>query len=579
MLVVEDSEDDTELLLQELRRGNYEPTYERVETSDAMQEALVNQRWDLVIADYAMPQFSAPAALSVAQSTGLDLPFIILSGTIGEEMAVEAMKAGAHDYIMKGKLARLLPAIERELREATERRMRRRAEVASRQEAQISALLARTGQELIALLDRPALLDRLCQLTTEAVDCDCSHTVLWETGTQAFVPIAGHGDTPEQWEEMRVVQLPRPEIADLLTRLDHERVLEMTATGSRGSTLPDEAVHTEPSAAAANVASSTAALPSDHALLSVASRHGITSSLIIALRRGGQVIGFQTACYRDASKSFSSHQFRIASGIGQLASLALQNVRLVEELERASRLKSEFVSTVSHELRTPLNVIIGYNALLLEGAFGDLSSEQSEPVQRIDRNARELLELITATLDLGRIEAGQLHVELAEFSVADLIAEIDNETRDLQAKPGVIFTWKVADPLPTLHSDRAKLKVVLKNLIRNAVKFTDKGSIRVSAEPTDAGIEFCVTDTGVGIAREAQASIFEPFRQVDGSSTRRHGGVGLGLHIVCRLLSLLGGRITLESEIGAGSTFRVWTPRNVQCTEPQSHEKSQSVFV
>jgi signal transduction histidine kinase len=291
-----------------------------------------------------------------------------------------------------------------------------------------------------------------------------------------------------------------------------------------------------------------------------ARQYDIACGLYVALRFGSEVIGFHTACRRGPAERFAAVQLRVAQGIGQLASLALQNARLVEKLERASRLKSEFVSTISHELRTPLNVIIGYDTLLLEGAFGDLSPEQSDPIQRIDANAKELLELITATLDMSRLEAGQLKADVQEFAVPDLIAEIQRDTRELREKPELRFAFVVPAGLAPLSSDRAKLKVVLKNLIRNAVKFTDRGSVVVTVRGGAGGVEFAVADTGIGIPRQAQASIFEPFRQADGSPTRRHGGVGLGLHIVRRLLDLLGGQITVESEVGRGSTFRVWVP-------------------
>jgi signal transduction histidine kinase len=429
---------------------------------------------------------------------------------------------------------RTLFAREIELREANEELRhevaeRKRAEGLIQEKAEIAAALARVGKTLISALDQPVVLERLCEVSAEVLECEVSYTLLWQPEEDVFVPVAGYGATPEEQEVARVVKVPREPMGVLLGRLENDDAA-CSSTVPAGDLRPPVWENVPP-------------------------------QLCIALRRRDQIIGIQVASYRDKTPSFTEKQFEIARGIGQLASLALQNVRLVEELERASRLKSEFVSTMSHELRTPLNVIIGYDRLLLEGEFGALTAEQSEPIRRIDQNAEQLLELITATLDLSRLEAGTLDLDWTDLLVAALIDEINAETRELQKKPGVSFGWHVAGALPTIRTDRLKLKVVLKNLFTNAVKFTDRGSIDVYVERRDDGVEFRVSDTGIGISSAEHAAIFEAFHQADGSSTRRHGGVGLGLHIVRRLADLLGATVSVESQVGRGSTFRVQHPR------------------
>jgi signal transduction histidine kinase len=421
--------------------------------------------------------------------------------------------------------AELQEANEELRREVTERK---KAEALIHEQAEIAAALAGVGKKLISALDQPVLLDLLCEVSAEVLECEVSHTLLWQPDDDAFVPVAGYGTTPEEQEIARVVKVPREMMAGLLGTLENDdaacvsAVLAREHTPSTWGTVPPQ--------------------------------------LCIALRRRDRIMGVQVVGRRHIASGFSEKQFEIARGIGQLASLALQNVRLVEEMERASRLKSEFVSTMSHELRTPLNVIIGYDRLLLEGEFGRLSPEQTEPIQRIDQNAEQLLELITATLDLSRLEAGTLRVDRVDLAVAELIGEINAETRELQRKPGVSFSWYVADALPSIFTDRLKLKVVLKNLFTNAVKFTDRGRIDVRVERRDDGVEFQIRDTGIGISSDEHTAIFDPFYQADGSSTRRHGGVGLGLHIVRRLVDLMGGTVSVESAPGKGSTFRVWHP-------------------
>jgi signal transduction histidine kinase len=205
-------------------------------------------------------------------------------------------------------------------------------------------------------------------------------------------------------------------------------------------------------------------------------------------------------------------------------------------------------------------VIIGYHDLLLAGEFGDLTPLQAERLLSADHSARELLDLINATLDLSRLEARRVPLHVEPVDLRALADELDAETRALRRKPAVAFAWQLPHPLPVLHSDPVKLKVVLKNLVLNALKFTDEGSVTVAIAADHGRVDFTVRDTGIGIPADQIASVFEPFHQLDGSSTRSYGGVGLGLYIVRRLLDLLGGDISVESEPGRGSAFRFWVP-------------------
>ena len=240
-----------------------------------------------------------------------------------------------------------------------------------------------------------------------------------------------------------------------------------------------------------------------------------------------------------------------------------EELRLAKEAaEAANQAKSEFLAIVSHELRTPLGVILGYEDLLLEGAFGPLTTEQTSVIQRVNRNANELHDLIAALLDLNRLEVDQLPIDFQEVHTSDFLTRIKEETEGLQEQSGLTFEWRIPDNLPFLRTDPGKLKMVIKNLLSNAVKFTQKGSVTVTAQHHENGVEVSIADTGVGIPREALTLIFEPFWQANGSMTRRFGGVGLGLHIVQRMLNILGGTVTVASEVDRGSTFRVWIPAN-----------------
>ncbi|MCS6924824.1 MAG: HAMP domain-containing histidine kinase, partial [Candidatus Binatia bacterium] len=208
----------------------------------------------------------------------------------------------------------------------------------------------------------------------------------------------------------------------------------------------------------------------------------------------------------------------------------------------------------------PLHIVLGYTDLLLDDEFGSLSGKQKDVLRRVRNNARVLQDLITAVLEISRLEAGQLPLNRQQVHIPSLFAEVEKELQDVIEHSNLVYTRCLADDLPMLHSDPDKLKVVLKNLIGNALKFTEAGTITVAAYACEDGVAVCVNDTGIGIPPEIQSRIFEPFYQGDSSSTRLYGGAGLGLYIVKRLVELLGGTISVDSQVGCGSTFRVWLP-------------------
>lgn len=240
-----------------------------------------------------------------------------------------------------------------------------------------------------------------------------------------------------------------------------------------------------------------------------------------------------------------------------------------EAAEEASRTKSEFIAALSHELRTPLSVILGYIELLLDEGFGSVPEPMRDVLDRIQQNSSQLVELITGLLDLSRIEANRLPVEFSQVGVSDLLRSIERETFAWRGQSKLDFVWQIDDDLPLICTDPAKLKVIIKNLIGNAIKFTNEGRITVETHLHAGGVEIRVVDTGIGISRDSLPVIFEPFQQLDAT---RGQGTGLGLHIVKRLLALLGGSITVDSEVGRGSTFCVWVPTTDQEALPTGTE-------
>ena len=245
------------------------------------------------------------------------------------------------------------------------------------------------------------------------------------------------------------------------------------------------------------------------------------------------------------------------------AHLEEQNAQLLwqaHEVEKANRLKSEFLASMSHELRTPINAIVGYAALLLEGMFGKVSDQQRDPLDRTRAAADHLRALIDDILDLAKIEAGKMQFTLEELSLADVLKEVSLQMEPMFRRKALSYTVDAAADTPTIVSDRTKLKQILLNLLSNAMKFTTRGGVSVVVRPHAMGVRVDVNDTGIGIRPEHLSVIWEDFRQVDQSRTREFGGTGLGLSITRKLVERLGGTISVESIVGVGTSFTVMVP-------------------
>jgi len=261
----------------------------------------------------------------------------------------------------------------------------------------------------------------------------------------------------------------------------------------------------------------------------------------------------------------------------KLAEQKLKNQAL--QLETANRYKSEFLANMSHELRTPLNSILILSEQLKANSQGNLTARQAMHADIIHRSGADLLRLINDILDLSKIEAGHMTVHIEEFAVADLISELDSLFRTQAEAKGLLFDVSLSPSMPRLlRSDRQRLQQILKNLVSNAIKFTDAGAVSVLAnnDMSDApaplaggsGIHFAVRDSGIGIPTDKIEQVFEAFQQLDGSTSRRFGGTGLGLTISRQLAGLLGGAITAKSESGTGSLFNVYLPVAAQAAPP-----------
>jgi signal transduction histidine kinase len=303
---------------------------------------------------------------------------------------------------------------------------------------------------------------------------------------------------------------------------------------------------------------------------SILAREAMNSLLAIPLIHDERVLGGLVILRREAG-TFPADVIGLLRTFAAHAVLAIQNARLFREIEEkgrqlaeASRHKSQFLANMSHELRTPLNAILGYTELVLDGIYGEAPEKMRAVLERVQSNGRHLLGLINDVLDLSKIEAGQLTLSLADYSLADLVQGVHTAVEPLAAEKGLAFRVEVAPGLPVGHGDERRLAQVLLNLAGNAIKFTDAGEVTIEASAAEGAFRIAVRDTGPGIAAADQARIFGEFQQADSSSTRKKGGTGLGLSISRRIVEMHGGRIEVVSEPGRGATFTVILPVTVE---------------
>ena len=300
----------------------------------------------------------------------------------------------------------------------------------------------------------------------------------------------------------------------------------------------------------------------------ILARLGYRSLLAVPLLLEQKIMGALTI-YRRETGSFAPEIVNLLQTFATQSVLAIQNARLFREIEdksrqieAANRHKSEFLANMSHELRTPLNAIIGFSEVLGERLFGELNDKQAEYTEDILSSGRHLLSLINEILDLSKVEAGRMELELATF---DLPLAIDNArtfVRERATKHGINLDVTIDERLGDFVGDERKIKQVLLNLLSNAVKFTPEGGrIGITARQVDGSVEISVSDTGIGIAPEDQPKIFEEFRQVGSDYARKVEGTGLGLTLAKKFVELHGGRIWVESEVGKGSTFTFSLPQ------------------
>lgn len=490
ILVVDDSEVDATLACREVKKAGYAVQWNRVDTAEDLRESLRQQRIDCILCDHKMPGFSSFDALKIVKEAGMDIPFLIVSGMIGEEMAADAMRAGAHDYINKGNLIRLVPAIERELREAQIRAEKRH--------------------------DYELMLESELRFRTIA---EAAPILIWMTDAGGKIVYVNH-----RWRDFLSVAVIEPDKLDWLSRVHANDVARVRAK------LKDVCAKK----LEFSIEFRFQTFNGDWRHVRVIGSPRITAS--------GSLEGF-VGTFLDLTDLIDARR----------------------AAEEANEAKSSFLAKMSHEIRTPLSAMLGFADLLRDETLS--KEDRRHFLDTIVRNGDELLHIIGNILDLSKIEAGKLTIEASTFRVRSLIADVKSLFTLKAQEKGVNLTADIKESVPEwVISDHTLMREILVNLVGNAIKFTDRGEIRVSVEHVKEEqtpsrrpgglLRIAVEDSGRGISKDKQGELFQSFSQGGTSISRQFGGSGLGLVLARHMSRVLGGDLILESSTpGVGSRF------------------------
>ncbi|MBI3483610.1 MAG: PAS domain-containing protein, partial [Acidobacteria bacterium] len=491
-----------------LKRAGYSLSFDVVDSPENFQARLSQTDYDVILSDHNLVTWTGMEALELLQKSGKDIPLLVLTATLGDEAAVDYVKRGATDYILKHRLDRLPVAVGRALKEKAHR------DEAHRLQEQILAgkreweLTFDAVPDPVYVLDQDCLIQRVNRAAAETLGLEFSQLI----GRPCYEALHGLTEPPSDCPHHRLLQGGQNQRGDIEEpRLG--KIFDVTSTLLRD-------------------------------------RSGAHRGSIVVWRD----ITDRRQAEDEVRRLNNELQQRVRERTAELENANQQLEQRRIELEGASKFKDQFLSTMSHELRTPLNAVMGFSELLSDARYGPLSEKQQRYVSHIHSGGNHLLRLINDVLDLSKIEAGRMELAIESALMESTFEEVLADLRPLADKKSQVFSVDCA-PALTVRADAMRLKQVLMNLVGNAIKFTPEGGrIALQARPENGTVRVEVRDTGPGILPEEQKRIFEAFVRLQKPGAASEG-TGLGLAITQRLVELHGGRMGLESEPGKGSCF------------------------
>lgn len=541
LLIIEDSRSDAAMMVRLLSKAGYDVRDERVENADEMQAALARQIWNVVIADYRLPEFNAPAALALLQQAGLDIPFIVVSGTIGEDTAVAMMKAGAHDYLMKDKLSRLAPAIERELRDAQVRRERKQADEDLRQRAAQLALINDIGSKIAALSALEGVLERAARLVQNSFGYHHVALFLLEGGTARLKAIAG------SYQDYFPPQHSQP--------LDRGVI---GWVGSHGEKMVVGDVNAEPrymsNISAQTITRAELCLP-----IKIADRVAgildIQSPQLNAFNEN-DVMAMETLTHQIAVAIENAHLYE------QLLT-AYEDLRQTQQVlfkEERLRAMGQMASGIAHDINNALVPILGFTEILLV-TEPNLTESARKRLQRIQTAGEDITHTVSRLRQLYRQrdeEESLLPVDLNQ--IAEQVIELTRpQWRDIPLQQAIVITVEtdLEDDLPPAQGIESELREALTNLVINAAHAMPQGGVlTVLTRLVEPDLLLEVIDTGIGMDAETREHCLDPF-----FTTKGEQGTGLGLAMVFGTMQRHEGSLEIDSAPGQGTTIRLRFPR------------------
>ncbi|MCL5238246.1 MAG: ATP-binding protein [Nitrospirae bacterium] len=512
ILILEDAPADAEMIERELQKAGIAFSSRRVETREDFVKGLDELIPDLILADQKLPAFDGLSALKIVKERCPDVPFVFVTGSMGEEWTVETLKKGATDYIIKDRLYRLAPVVQRALKEAEEQKERRRLENELKESEELFRLLSESALTGVYLIQ-----DGIFRYVNDALASIFGYEVWKIINKLGPMDLAYPEDRALVAENIR--RRVGGEIRDILYSFRGLRkdgtAIQVEVHGSRVEYNGKPAV--------------------------------IGTLLDITERKKAEEV------LRRYSKDLEEDVRERTRELNEARHAA----------EAATKAKSDFLANMSHELRTPLNSILGFSEILVDELYGKLNEKQLEYVGDIHSSGKHLLNLISDILDLSKVESGKMEFELSSFPLKDVFNASIIMLKEKAIKHNIKLSLEIEPEVDVIiEADERKLKQIMFNLLNNALKFTPDGGsviVQVRKVPHDF-IEISISDTGIGIKAEAMPKLFKEFSQLESAYTTAYDGTGLGLALTKRLVELHGGSIWAESEYGKGSKFTFAIP-------------------